>query len=258
MERITDYDKIQPIVEAYVACQSEGSRAGYPNFIIRTTGCTLRCQFGAGGFCDTWYTSWSPDKGKFNLQKIKEMFLANPQVNEVMITGGSPTMHPELVNEIIHLAKETRNMFITIETEGSRFIQTDIPIDLVSLSPKFSNSRPIVGTVAPNGKPVTQANLDFHEKSRCNYEAMRQMISYHKDYHLKPVVDRNEPGVWDEISAIQKELNVPNNKVWIMPAGDTRDKVIPNYAYVLDECPIRGYNYTGRAHIVAFDDRKEV
>lgn len=256
MERITDYNKIQPIVEAYIACQSEGSRAGYPNFIIRTTGCTLRCQFGEGGFCDTWYTSWSPEKGSISLDHIKKMFEDNPQVNEVMITGGSPTMHPELVNEIVHLAKETRNMFITIETEGSRFIQTDIPIDLVSLSPKFKNSRPLVGTITPNGKVVTEANLAFHEKSRCNYDAMKQMIAYHKDYHLKPVVDRNDLEVWEEIESIQKILDIPNNKVWIMPAGDTRERVIPNYVYVLNECPVRGYNYTGRAHIVAFNDEK--
>jgi 7-carboxy-7-deazaguanine synthase len=258
MERITDYEKVQPIVEAYVAVQSEGSRAGIPNFIIRTSGCTLRCQFGTGGFCDTWYTSWSPEKGTYTLNKIKELFLSYPQIKEVMITGGSPTMHPELVNEIIHLAKETRDMFITIETEGSRYIETDIPIDLVSLSPKFSNSRPIPGSITPDGKLVTEKHLALHEKNRCNYDAMAKMLSYHKDYHLKPVVDRNQPEVWDEIKQIQTVLNIPNEKVWIMPAGDSRESVIPNYAYVLEECPKRGYNFTGRAHIVAFDTKKMV
>ena len=38
--RIEDYDKNLPIVEIYTAVQSEGSRAGYPTVVIRTTGCT--------------------------------------------------------------------------------------------------------------------------------------------------------------------------------------------------------------------------
>jgi len=36
--RIEDYNKNLPIVEIYTAVQSEGSRAGYPTVVIRTTG----------------------------------------------------------------------------------------------------------------------------------------------------------------------------------------------------------------------------
>jgi 7-carboxy-7-deazaguanine synthase len=54
--RITDYNKKLPIVELYTCVQSEGSRAGYPTVAIRTTGCTHRCYFGEGGWCDSWYT----------------------------------------------------------------------------------------------------------------------------------------------------------------------------------------------------------
>ena len=47
-----DYNKIQPIIEAYTCVQTEGSRAGRPHFLVRTTGCTHRCWFGDGGWCD--------------------------------------------------------------------------------------------------------------------------------------------------------------------------------------------------------------
>ena len=57
LKRVTDYEKNLPIVEIYTAVQSEGSRAGYPTVVIRTTGCTHRCYFGEGGWCDSWYTS---------------------------------------------------------------------------------------------------------------------------------------------------------------------------------------------------------
>ncbi len=36
-----------------------------------------------------------------------------------------------------------RNILITIETEGSHFLATDYPIDLISLSPKFKDIYPL-------------------------------------------------------------------------------------------------------------------
>ena len=55
------------------------------------------------------------------------MYDANPHISEMMLTGGSPTMHPKIVNELTHLANE-RDIFITIETEGSHFLATDYQI----------------------------------------------------------------------------------------------------------------------------------
>ena len=45
-----DYDKNQPIIEVYRCVQTEGSLAGKPHIIVRTTGCTHRCYFGEGGW----------------------------------------------------------------------------------------------------------------------------------------------------------------------------------------------------------------
>ena len=94
LKRIEDYDKNLPIVEIYTAVQSEGSRAGYPTVVIRTTGCTHRCFFGEGGWCDSWYTSIHPEKGHFNFKDIIKAYEDNPHIKEMMLTGGSPTMHP--------------------------------------------------------------------------------------------------------------------------------------------------------------------
>mgnify|MGYP001047693321 FL=1 len=152
-KRIEDYNKVLPVLEVYRAVQSEGSRFGRPTIVIRTTGCTHRCYFGEGGWCDSWYTSIHPEKGIFKFQDIINIYDKNPQVKEMMLTGGSPTMHPALVNELTHFANE-RDITITIETEGSAFIETDYPIGLISLSPKFSNSVPVVGAVTPAGKVV--------------------------------------------------------------------------------------------------------
>ena len=65
LKRLEDYNKVLPILELYTAVQSEGSRAGYPTIVVRTSGCTHRCYFGEGGWCDSWYTSIHPEKGKY-------------------------------------------------------------------------------------------------------------------------------------------------------------------------------------------------
>ena len=104
--RIDDYDKVLPILEVYRCVQSEGSRFGRPTIAVRTTGCTHRCYFGEGGWCDSWYTSVHPEKGTFTFNDIIKIYDENPHVKEMMLTGGSPTMHPKLVNEITHFANE--------------------------------------------------------------------------------------------------------------------------------------------------------
>jgi 7-carboxy-7-deazaguanine synthase len=254
--RITDYSKTLPIVELYTAVQSEGSRAGMPTIVIRTTGCTHRCWFGEGGWCDSWYTSIHPEKGKYNFNNIIEIYNDNPHIREMMLTGGSPTMHPDLVNELTHFAY-SRGIFITIETEGSHFIETDHQIGLVSLSPKFTNSVPRIGVLTPQGKEVDQKMIDQHNKLRLNKGAIHQMINYHYDFHYKPVWDGTEETL-AEIEAFRVEMDIPKYKTWIMPAGDTREELIKMYPIVMEMCMNKGYNFTGREHIIAYDTKREV
>jgi 7-carboxy-7-deazaguanine synthase len=257
-----DYNKTQPIIELYRAVQSEGSKAGIPHIIIRTTGCTHRCWFGEGGWCDSWYTSIHPEKGKFNLNQIKEYFENNKDVNHLMITGGSPTMHPELVNELVKIFKHlhttaTTSGIVTLETEGSHFIRTIYPIDLISLSPKFSNSVPKLGTKTPMGKDVDEKLINQHNKFRLNKSEIRLLLTYHHNYHFKPVCNPIEqPEIWDEIEKFRIEMNIPKSKTWIMPPGDTKEEIIRTMPMVIQFCGENGYCYSGRDHIIAFDKQR--
>ena len=254
LKRIEDYQKILGVLELYTAVQSEGSRQGYPTIVVRTSGCTHRCYFGEGGWCDSWYTSIHPEKGTFCFQDIIDMYDANPHIKEMMLTGGSPTMHPALVNELTHLAHE-RDIFITIETEGSHFLPTDYPINLLSISPKFSNSIPVIGVSTAQGKITDQKMIDRHNKLRVNKEAIKKSIEYHSDYHIKPVLDK-EFTVIDEIEEFLSELEIPDHKVWAMPAGDDRESLFKSYGPVMNFVRDRGWRYTGRSHIMAFNTER--
>lgn len=273
--RIEDYNKVLPVLELYTAVQSEGSRQGYPTIVIRTTGCTHRCYFGEGGWCDSWYTSIHPEKGTYTFQNIIDMYAKHPHIKEMMLTGGSPTMHPNLVNELTHFAYEN-NIFITIETEGSHYLPTDLPIGLVSISPKFSNSIPTVGAITPEGKVADEKMIKQHNKFRLNIDAIADSIIYHSDFHLKPVLDKDlqivgeveefinkladalvERGygfsAWTEGASKEDLLEWIKGKIWAMPAGDTREELQKSYGPVMNFVRDKGWRFTGRAHIMAFD-----
>ena len=255
-KRIEDYNKILPLLEVYRCVQSEGSRIGRPTIAVRTTGCTHRCYFGEGGWCDSWYTSIHPEKGQFCFNDIIKIYDENPHVKEMMLTGGSPTMHPALVNELTHFAHE-RDIIITIETEGSHYIETDYPINLLSISPKFSNSVPVIGAVTPTGKVADQRMIDTHNKKRLNLDAIKNMILFHKDYHYKPVWDGTDKNL-EEIEDFRTMIGAPKDKTYIMPAGDNREQLIKMYPLVFNMCAEHGYNMTGRDHIIAFDTQRMV
>lgn len=247
--------KVIPVNELYFCLQGEGKLVGVPHILIRFSGCRLRCQFG-NSLCDTWYSSWSPEKGKFTLSDIEEMLEANPQINNVMITGGGPTLQKKYLPLVMMLCKQ-HDKTITLETEGSEFVEGMPEIDLLSLSPKLQSSVPRIDTFVDElHRKVTQRDIDQHEKWRCNYEAMQQLIDHSYDYQLKPVVS-NEDDL-SEIQTIQTILNIPNEKVYLMPAGTTNAQLQQNRLWLESMCITNGYNYCERLHIIMHGDKRGV
>ena len=182
------------------------------------------------------------------------MYDKHPHIKEMMLTGGSPTMHPALVNELTHFAHD-REIFITIETEGSHFLPTDYPINLLSISPKFSNSIPVVGAVTPQGETVDEKMVKKHNSKRMNLDAIKQSIEYHSDYHIKPVIDK-ELSMVPEVDEMIEKLNIPAEKIWAMPAGDDRDSLFESYPIVMNFVRDKGWRFTGRSHIMAFNTER--
>ena len=53
-------------------------------------------------------------------------------------------------------------------------------------------------------------------------------------------------------------MNIPKNKTYIMPAGDSRETLIEMYPKTFEMCAEHGYNMTGRDHIIAYDKKRYV
>ena len=99
--------------------------------------------------------------------------------------------------------------------------------------------------------------INQHNKFRLHKENIAKMIKYHHNYHYKPVWDGTDENL-ATIEAYRVELNIPKDKTYIMPAGDTRETLIEMYPLVFDMCAEKGYNMTGRDHIIAFDTKRGV
>ena len=248
-----DWEKKIPVSELYPCLQGEGSLTGVPHILIRFSGCRLRCQF-ANSFCDTPYASWKPEKGKFTYQDIEDFYEEHSQIKHTMITGGGPTSHSKVLKLLCLIAKR-KGHYITIETEGSEYVDTTA--DMISLSPKLSNSTPVPCTMMDYiCRKVTEKDKQKHEKWRCNYDAMKQLIDNHLDYQLKPVIS-NEQDL-NEVEDLQNILDIPNDKVWLMPEGLVEEELKKRRVWLMELCTELGYNYTERLHIIAYGDKRGV
>jgi len=252
--------QLPSLSEIYLCLQGEGSLTGVPHLLIRTTGCALRCQWG-DSFCDTPYASFSPEKiAKSSDELIEEINALLPKVRHVMITGGGPTLQKIKIGALLDLLD---GKHITLETEGSDtlFYQDSIRIHLLSLSPKLSSSTPTLGDTSPTGVVVTKEMIARHEKGRRNYVAMRELISHCIDFQVKFVTDGNEKDL-EEIDYCLTQIayyeQVPPNKVWLMPPGETAEKTARHHQNLEAICLSRGWNYTCRQHVIIHGDKRGI
>ena len=78
------------------------------------------------------------------------------------------------------------------------------------------------------------------------------------DFHIKPVWDGKNEGALAEIMECDFKQAYIKEKVWFMPAGDSREALFKSYPVLFDWVRDNGYRMTWRPHIIAFEDQREV
>ena len=217
------------ISEIYSSRQGEGRLTGQPSVFVRTSGCNLRCSF-----CDTPYTSWQPEGQQQNIDTIMTT-IGQHNATHVVITGGEP-MLPMQMTELTRQIR-CQNIHITIETAGTVFRNVDC--DLMSISPKMTNSIPSAGRA---GEWSAR-----HNRLRQSFKVVQRLIDSH-DYQLKFVV-QNEGDI-DELCEYCDSLSgVENSKILLMPEGVDLQALQEKKSWLQPICESRGFTYCARMHI---------
>ena len=222
------------ISEIFYSLQGEGFLAGMTSIFVRLAGCPLRCRW-----CDTKY-AWDQTAGAhYSVDKIVQTVQQWPS-KFVVITGGEPMINPDLPQLIQKLKASDKH--ITIETAGIAFVP-DMLCDLMSISPKLSNSTP--------DDPELAA---IHEDSRLDIAVLRELIDNY-DYQLKFVVD-SQADLPEIQQTIEEIGNVDKRKIMLMPQAATRDELLAKSPMVADLCKHTGLAFSPRLQVLLWNNER--
>lgn len=227
------------IAEIFTSIQGEGIWLGTPSTFVRVSGCNLRCSW-----CDTKYASWDPEGPVMEVEEIVARVQA-AGVRHVVLTGGEPMLF-EPVAELTHQLHSTGHR-ITIETAGT--VCRDVACDLMSISPKLSNSTP--GADAGEGWPAR------HETTRRNLPALRSLVADYP-YQLKFVVGvATVPEDLREIDELLLEIGTLDpDRVLLMPEGTDSATLLAGLRMLAPICLERGWRLCPRLHVDLYGNTK--
>jgi 7-carboxy-7-deazaguanine synthase len=221
------------IAELFYSLQGEGSLVGVPSFFIRTSGCNLRCSW-----CDTPYTSWHPEGAEMSLDAICVEAQRHP-ARHVVVTGGEPMIAPEIVALTERL--RAMGMHITVETAGTVF--KAVACDLMSISPKLSNS-------TPEGAWAGQ-----HERLRIQPEVLKKLMAGYV-YQLKFVIAKPEDVA--EVKALAAALDAPAERIILMPEGIEPARLRETALWLAEICKDENFRFSPRLHVDLYGNRRGV
>lgn len=222
------------IAEIFYSVQGEGGLVGVPSVFVRTSGCNLRCSW-----CDTPYTSWNPEGDNLGPDEILARASAFGAARHVVLTGGEPMIAPGIV-ELSRRFRE-RGMHVTIETAGTVF--APVECDLLSISPKLSNSTP---------EGIFHAR---HERLRLQPEVLLRLMAI-CDYQLKFVIARPEDV--DEARAVIAQVQAPASKVILMPEGIAAETLDERGIWIAEVCKGFGFRFSPRLHVQLYGNKRGV
>ncbi len=224
------------IAEIFASIQGEGSWLGTPSTFVRVSGCNLRCIW-----CDTPYASWDPEGPIMQVDDIVAK-VRSLDVRHVVLTGGEPM----LFDAIEPLARKLRELghLITIETAGTVF--RALSCDLMSISPKLSNSTP----------PADSGWSERHDATRLNSTVITKLVSTYP-FQLKFVVGDAPLADLVEIESLIDQLpGVDPGSVFLMAEGRDVETLHKRQPALVEICMDRGWRLTPRLQIELFGDTR--
>ena len=149
---------------------------------------------------------------------------------------------PEIELLTQQLAEQGKHL--TIETAGT--IYRDVKCDLMSISPKLSNSTPAVERAG--------GWAQRHESTRIQLDVLRQLINRYF-YQLKFVVA--EPKDLEEINFLLSQIgNIDRERVLLMPEGINSAILKSRAEWLRPLAKTAGFSFCPRRHIEWYGNQR--
>jgi 7-carboxy-7-deazaguanine synthase len=220
------------IAEIYRSTQGEGLLTGTPSVFVRASGCNLRCWF-----CDTPYASWQPEGEDIAVDAVLAR-VCEWDAKHVVITGGEPMLFSELIPLSEGLARAGRH--ITVETAGTLYLP--VHCDMMSISPKLSNSDP-----SPDSDAAWSRR---HRRTRHAPDVVRRLVEEYA-YQVKFVVQ--EPGDATEVLRYLDQVSqIDRARVMLMPQGTQPEELARVAEWLGPYCREHGLHFCPRRQIEWF------
>ena len=222
------------ISEIFYSIQGEGMLVGVPSVFVRTSGCNLRCTW-----CDTPYTSWNPEGEELAVDAIVERAKAYG-ASHAVVTGGEPM----IAEGVIELTRSL-GMHMTVETAGT--VYKPVKCDLMSISPKLSNSIPFD---RDGGRWAAQ-----HDRLRYQPEVLKKLKSEFA-YQLKFVV--TAPEDLEEIARMIEATGADRERVVLMAEGTDATTLAERGRWIAEIAKREGFRFSPRLHVDLWGNRRGV
>jgi len=180
-------------------------------------------------------TAHCPLSTASSLQPPASSLKTKTSPKHVVLTGGEPMLFAELIPLSAALRKD--GWHITIETSGTLYLP--VVCDLMSISPKLSNSTP-----TPEQDPRWTRR---HESSRHTPHIVNRLIAEY-DYQIKFVIDK--PADCQEAESYLAAMpQIDRARVMLMPQGADPEELAEKNQWLEPYCAEHGLIFCPRRHV---------
>jgi organic radical activating enzyme len=223
------------LIECFRTFQGEGPDSGRAMLLLRFKYCDQNCFF-----CDTQVKMRISEEGEYALNALQEKLDAYRC--GLMITGGEPTWKPHY-QDTMNLLQLLKYKVANVETNGYGLRRMLREKNWGNTSVKFIYSPKILNLKSlDNAIQLTNTILDHKNV----YIKVPYLKNNYTDNYCKwveeEIINRENDGV--------VEPHAFDNKVWLMPIGDTEEQQKKSSADVMDSCELYKFNFSGRSHIM--------
>lgn len=218
------------VAEMFASFQGEGPSAGQRAAFIRLSGCGVGCSW-----CDepqTWdWSRFSRDQesSRATVDEACAWAVATG-AGLVVITGGEPLAQQRAVTGLAG-ALAAAGLRVEVETSGTVVPAPELcaAVSMFSVSPKLANSGvPVERRIRPDALAAFAA---------CGNAVFKFVAC--------------GTGDLDEAGELAARFGLA--PVWIMPEGTTASRVLEGMRELADGVLERGWNLSGRSHVLIWD-----